>query len=55
MTAIDLERLKGWIGRTETMRDRVTPRLTALFHATLAPCLAATGQSAPLGIHWCLA
>jgi 3-methylfumaryl-CoA hydratase len=55
LTAIDIEPLKGWIGRTETLDDTVTPRLAALFRATLEPHLAPTGEDAPLGVHWCLA
>jgi 3-methylfumaryl-CoA hydratase len=55
VTAIDIDDLKGWIGRTEVVRDTVTPRLMALFRATLDPHLAPAGEDAPLGIHWCLA
>lgn len=46
----------AWIGRTSEAVDVVTPRLVASYGAMLAPHLAALGgNSAPLGLHWCLA
>jgi 3-methylfumaryl-CoA hydratase len=49
----DIEMLRGWIGRTETARDVVAPRLVEEFRATLDDD--ATSAAAPLAIHWCLA
>lgn len=56
MTALDLDQMTSWIGRTESVSDIITPKLAALFNATLAPHLApASPVEASLGIHWCLA
>ncbi|GJD50617.1 Mesaconyl-C(4)-CoA hydratase [Methylobacterium crusticola] len=56
MAAIDVEHLRGWIGRTRTVEDTVTPRLVAEYRATFAPHLAAVPEGeAPLALHWCLA
>lgn len=55
MSVVDLDALKGWIGRTETASDDLTLRLAALFRATLHPHLAPADGAAPLGLHWCLA
>ncbi|MBU6357027.1 MaoC family dehydratase N-terminal domain-containing protein [Acidiphilium sp.] len=54
---LDIDHLKSWIGRTETARDVVAPRLVREFAATFdrddpAP---RAGDPAPLAIHWCLA
>jgi 3-methylfumaryl-CoA hydratase len=54
--AIDLDHLRGWIGRTETARDVVSQHLATALHATLdlpgeAPL---PGEPAALAIHWCL-
>lgn len=54
MTSIDIEPLKEWVGRTESVSDAVTPQLAALFRATLEPYLS-LAAGAPLGLHWCLA
>ncbi|KMO15838.1 FAS1-like dehydratase domain-containing protein [Methylobacterium platani] len=56
MPEIDIDHLRGWIGRTREVEDFVTPRLVAEYRATLAPRLApvASGE-APLALHWCLA
>jgi 3-methylfumaryl-CoA hydratase len=53
---IDLDRLRTWIGRSETHADHLTPRLAQAFEATLdlPPRAFAPGEPAPLGIHWCL-
>lgn len=52
---LDLDSLKGWIGRTAEDEDMVTPRLAAEYEATLTPTLArvAPGE-VPLALHWCL-
>ncbi|MBK3396117.1 MULTISPECIES: MaoC family dehydratase N-terminal domain-containing protein [Methylobacterium] len=56
MPEIDIDHLRGWIGRGREVEDIVTPRLVAEYRATLAPHLApvASGE-APLALHWCLA
>jgi 3-methylfumaryl-CoA hydratase len=51
MTAIDLDHLRQWIGRTEETSDTVTPRLV---HALLAT-LDQGGDAVTPTIHWCLA
>ncbi|MGY2049336.1 FAS1-like dehydratase domain-containing protein [Methylobacterium sp. JK268] len=56
MTALDLDHLRGWIGRSRIVEDVVTPRLAAEYRATFAPHLAPVGEGeAPLALHWCLA
>lgn len=52
MTDLDLDHLRGWIGRTETAQDQLTPALADRFRATfdLAPA-----KEAPPMIHLCLA
>ena len=52
----DFDRLRGWIGRTEARADLLTPRLAEAFDATLdePPRAYESGDTAPLGIHWCL-
>ncbi len=53
---MDIDHLRGWIGRTEEASDLVTPRLVESFAATFAPHLAPGPQGdAPLALHWCLA
>jgi 3-methylfumaryl-CoA hydratase len=54
---IDIDTLRGWIGRTETTRDAVTCELVARFLATLdaVSVRLEPDDPAPLGIHWCLA
>lgn len=53
--SVDIDHLRGWIGREAEAVDLVTPRLAAEFRATFAPSLAATDEGeAPLAIHWCL-
>ncbi len=53
---LDLDHLRGWLGRSETHADHLTPRLAQAFEATLdlPPRDFAPGEPAPLGIHWCL-
>ncbi|QFU08134.1 hypothetical protein PARPLA_02729 [Rhodobacteraceae bacterium THAF1] len=52
---IDLDHLRGWVGREEEASDTVTDGLIARFRATLGDWLFDTGADAPLGLHWCLA
>lgn len=54
---LDLNHLKGWIGRTETAHDVVTLRLARELHATLdyGGVEPSPGDPAPLAVHWCLA
>ncbi|WP_043752307.1 FAS1-like dehydratase domain-containing protein [Methylobacterium nodulans] len=56
MPGLDIDHLRGWIGRTREVEDLVTPRLVAEYRATFAPHLAEVGDGeAPLALHWCLA
>jgi 3-methylfumaryl-CoA hydratase len=50
---MDIDYLLEWIGRTETARDVVTPRLMREYAAMMDA--EAEGQDAPLALHWCLA
>jgi 3-methylfumaryl-CoA hydratase len=53
--AADIGELQGWIGRTETAQDEITPRLVRELRATLdLDALEAEGP-VPLAVHWCLA
>ncbi len=52
---IDIEHLRGWIGRERTVEDTITPRLAASLAAILDEGVDfADGAPAPTGIHWCL-
>ncbi|MFC3724717.1 FAS1-like dehydratase domain-containing protein [Neoaquamicrobium sediminum] len=52
---IDIEHLRGWIGRKRTLEDTITPRLAASLGAILDEGVDFTeGAPAPTGIHWCL-
>ncbi len=53
----DAARLLNWIGRTDSARDLVTPRLVQELAATLNSDSAEPemGSEAQLAIHWCLA
>jgi 3-methylfumaryl-CoA hydratase len=56
MTDVDMDHLKGWIGRERSVTDVITPRLAASLNAVLdldTPVEA--GLPATAGIHWCLA
>jgi 3-methylfumaryl-CoA hydratase len=55
MAEIDVEKLRNWIGRTETARDTITPRLVREFRATLGNNALERTDMAPPAIHWCLA
>jgi 3-methylfumaryl-CoA hydratase len=55
--ALDLDHLRGWIGREEEASDVVDLRLARSLQATLGqdPAALRLGDPAPLCIHWCLA
>src|SRR3954451_21690197 len=52
----DFDHLRAWVGRTEARADLLTPRLAEAFDAKLdePPRAYESGDTAPLGIHWCL-
>ncbi|MFG1429735.1 MaoC family dehydratase N-terminal domain-containing protein [Xanthobacter sp. V2C-8] len=54
---LDLDHLRGWIGREEVACEPVTAALVQRFHATFdeEPGAPAEGEAAPRGIHLCLA
>ena len=54
---VDLDHLRGWIGKTDTASDLVTPQLVRALRATLFLEIGqpVTGDLAPLTVHWCLA
>ena len=55
-TPVDLSLLGGWIGRSETATETLTPELARRFAATLGcRCDPAPGAAAPLLIHLCIA
>jgi 3-methylfumaryl-CoA hydratase len=54
---LDGDLLRGWIGRTHTARDVITPRLAEELRVTIddeRPPFG-DGEPCPLAIHWCLA
>ncbi len=55
--AIDLDHLRGWIGRSDSAADIVTPQLVRALRATLFmdPGKPVAHDPAPLTVHWCLA
>lgn len=55
-TGIDLDHLRGWIGRQETTTEAVTPDLVRRFRATfdIGGPIPQPGEAAPRLIHWCL-
>ncbi|MGE3371486.1 MAG: MaoC family dehydratase N-terminal domain-containing protein [Rhizobiaceae bacterium] len=53
MSAIDLETLRQWIGRTEETSDVLTPGLLRRFEATFSDLLQPS-RNVPPGVHWCL-
>jgi 3-methylfumaryl-CoA hydratase len=55
--SLDIDHLRGWIGRTDDAEDVITPGLAARFAATIDPAgiAAAAVAVAPAAIHWCLA
>ena len=52
--AIEMNLLRGWIGKSDREADVITPELLKRFRATLSG-YAELGTGMPLGIHWCLA
>ncbi|UFN49484.1 MaoC family dehydratase N-terminal domain-containing protein [Roseomonas sp. OT10] len=56
-TALDIDHLRGWVGRGERATDTLTPRLVQGLRATLDgdAALPADGEAAPATAHWCLA
>jgi 3-methylfumaryl-CoA hydratase len=54
---LDLDRLRSWIGRTETATDLLDARLAESFVATVDALdgASAHGVDPLLGVHWCLA
>jgi 3-methylfumaryl-CoA hydratase len=56
MTDVDMDYLKGWIGRERSVTDVITPRLAASLNAVLdLDGSVEAGLPATPGIHWCLA
>ena len=53
MSQVDIDHLRGWIGRCEQVEDTITPRLIREYHATMAPHGYSPEGEAPLCIHWC--
>jgi 3-methylfumaryl-CoA hydratase len=53
--SVDIGELRGWIGRTETVQDEITPRLARELRATLDQDPAEDAAPVPLAVHWCLA
>lgn len=52
---IDLDHLKGWIGRKESSGETLTPAMVSRFYATFDQNLASDEQAdAPVLIHFCL-
>lgn len=52
---VDMNHLRGWIGREEAQVETVTPALIERFEATIGHALHREADAAPLAIHWCLA
>ena len=55
ISSVDIKELQGWIGRTETAQDDITPRLVRELRATLDQDAAEAAAPVPLAVHWCLA
>lgn len=55
--ALDMDYLRAWIGRCETVRDAVTPHLVRAYRATVhdEESEPQPGDPVPQGLHWCLA
>ena len=55
-SALNLDELRQWIGRTERATDEIPARLVRSLRATLDedPGAAKDGEPAPLAVHWCL-
>ena len=54
-TDLNMDHLRTWIGSTETVTDQITDSLIERFKATFHGRLWPTLNTAPLGLHWCLA
>jgi 3-methylfumaryl-CoA hydratase len=56
-TALDLDLLRQWIGRTQTQHDTLTPRTIASYEVILEPARNFPRRSGavPVTMHWCLA
>jgi len=53
---LDLDHLRSWIGRSDTMSEILSPQLVTRFNATVGRDVPAeAGNAAPLMIHFCLA
>ena len=53
---VDIDHLRGWIGRSQEKSDCISPRLVESFNAIFdASSGLAPGDTAPRAIHWCLA
>ncbi|WP_127088979.1 FAS1-like dehydratase domain-containing protein [Aquabacter cavernae] len=54
---LDIDHLRGWIGREEVASEVLTPEKVRQFRATFdaAPGAPQPGEAAPRLIHWCLA
>jgi 3-methylfumaryl-CoA hydratase len=55
ISAVDLGKLRGWIGRSEIAYDEITPRLVRELTATLDRDTDYAQVPVPLAVHWCLA
>lgn len=53
---LDIDRLRGWIGRKQEKSDVITVRMAEMFNAIFdVDDPVAEGSEAPAGIQWCLA
>ena len=52
---LDIDHLRGWIGRSSLAHDVVSARMVAEFRAMLDLPAAEEAEPAPPAIHWCLA
>lgn len=54
---VDVDHLRGWIGKQESQADTITPQLARAYLATVLDQAAApqAGDPVPQGLHWCLA
>lgn len=57
MSALNIDHLRQWIGRTQEASDTVTVQLVKALRATLFLDIGSpsSGDAAPLTVHWCLA
>ena len=53
---LDIDHLRGWIGKEECRSEVLSPALVERFYATLGSLKPASeGEEAPLMVHFCLA